>query len=131
MYDYKEAIRNCITDYLCENVLPDYIDGSKCFTFREYVLDRWHAILDNMGHCDSVTGLLSGSFTFDRMTAKEHVLDNLGIVAEMAENDFIDKNHIYDMVVYDDWENMDVAIRCYLLPRIWQYEYDLDTFVFS
>lgn len=131
MYNYNDTIISDITDYLSENVLPDYLDSPKCFTFREYVLSRWETILENMEYSDSVTGLLSGSYTMCRDTAKEYVLDNLEIVDEMFDNDFINELHVVSCFLRGEWETMDVAIRCYLLPHIWQYDYDLSTFMFS
>ena len=119
MYDYREAVKNSVIEYLHENinVNPILAELTK-ISVKEYVNEYYNEILEEMELSDDVTGNGSGSFTFSRDIAKEYVLDNLDIVAEMYENGYISNSHVVDTVLYGQWETMDVIIRCYLLPQI-------------
>lgn len=66
---------------------------------------------------DSVTGNASGSYTFNRWTAREYVLDNMDELEEAAHNFGIDAATIGDKFLADDWEYFDVSIRCNLLAE--------------
>ena len=116
MYDYREAVKDAVITYLNENIVS-FTNQTK-ITVKEYVIAKYNEILEEMELSDDVTGNGSGSFTFSRDIAKEYVLDNLDIVAEMYENGYITNSHVVDTFLYGQWESMDVVIRCYLLPII-------------
>ena len=119
MYDYREAVKDAVIEYLNENIkVNPLLANDTKISVKEYVNVYYNEILEDMELSDGVTGKGSGSFTFDRRTAKEYVLDNLDIVAEMYENGYISNSHVVNMILYGQWETMDVIIRCYLLPQI-------------
>ena len=65
---------------------------------------------------DSVTGNASGSYTFNRATAKEYVDENKDLVNEMAK-EFDYKEKVANWWIEDNYEAIDVSIRCYLLGQ--------------
>lgn len=115
-YDYQASVEDAVITYLNENIIS-FTNHTK-ISVKEYVIAKYDEILEDMELSDDVTGNGSGSFTFNTNVAKEHVLDNLDIVAEMYEDGYISNSHVVDMILYGQWETMDVIIRCYLLPQI-------------
>lgn len=107
-YNYMSAMTEDIRDYITENInREDYTEDRD--GLEEYLNDAlWIE--------DSVTGNASGSYTFNRETAKEYVLDNTDLLKE-AYTEFGQKENIADVICDEDWESADVTIRCYLL---WQ-----------
>jgi len=107
-YNYLEAITEDVLGYIVENIdLTEYAD-----------LEELEAFLnDELWTVDSVTGNASGSYTFNRWTAKEYVVDNMELLDEMADNFGIDNAEIGEKFRNEEWEYFDVSIRCYLLSR--------------
>lgn len=119
MYDYIQAIEDDVRCYLNENIKVNPVIANYTKTnIKDYVLAHYDEILEEMELSDDVTGNASGSYTICRYTAKEYVMDNIDIVTEMYENGYISNSHVVSTVLYDQWETMDVIIRCYLLPQI-------------
>ena len=56
-------------------------------------------------------------YTFNRAEAKENVIDNLDLLKEACEK-FDCKTEFADKFFNEEWEWMDVTIRCYLLGEI-------------
>ena len=106
-YNYYEAMKNDINDYISD--MLDYFTRD-CTDVNE-VRDN---IYDTLWAVDWVTGNASGSYTFCRQTAKEHVLDNVDLLKEAYE-EFCCKNQFADDFFSENWEKMDVTIRCYIL----------------
>lgn len=104
-YDYNEALKNDIYDYIDENIN----------------LDEWEAdqlcdeLNDTLWADDGVTGNASGSYTFHRVTAKEYVTDNMDLCADALEEFCVEPKTIAEKFLIEDWEYFDVTIRCYLL----------------
>lgn len=67
-YNYREAMVSDILDYIREEI-----------TLSEYSSrdDLAEDLNDRLWICDSVTGNASGSYTFNRNTAREYVLSNV------------------------------------------------------
>lgn len=107
-YNYMNAMTEDIRDYITENInREDYTEDRD--GLEEYLNDTlWTE--------DSVTGNASGSYTFNRKTAKEYVLDNTDLLKE-AYTEFGQKEKIADVICDEDWESADVTIRCYLLGQ--------------
>lgn len=107
-YNYMNAMTEDIRDYITENInREDYTEDRD--GLEEYLNDTlWTE--------DSVTGNASGSYTFNRETAKEYVLDNTDLLKE-AYTEFGQKEKIADVICDEDWESADVTIRCYLLGQ--------------
>jgi hypothetical protein len=105
-YDYLEAMTNDVMEFIKNEVnLQDYDNEDD---FIEY-------LNDTLWTDDSVTGNGSGSYTFNRYKAKEYVVDNMELVAEMADEFGVDNKTLGEKFRDEDWEYFDVSIRCYLL----------------
>lgn len=107
-YNYMNAMTEDIRDYITENInREDYTEDRD--GLEEYLNDTLFTE-------DSVTGNASGSYTFNRETAKEYVLDNTDLLKE-AYTEFGQKENIANVICDEDWESADVTIRCYLLGQ--------------
>lgn len=74
---------------------------------------------DNLWCDDSVTGNGSGSYTFNREAAKEYVTgsdDGLDMLRD-AVREFDCEHRAFTAFLENDWEYLDVTIRCYLLGQ--------------
>lgn len=101
-YDYVEALRNDIRQYIDDNDWRyDFTEG------REYIESE---LYDDMFVADSVTGNGSGSYTFNSDEAFENLRGNLDLLAEANEmfGGGVD-------ILKSGAEACDVTIRCYLL----------------
>ena len=109
MYDYLEAMKEDIKTYILEdiNVNSQYSN----------MAELENALNDDLWTVDSVTGNASGSYTFNRYKAQEYVMDNMELLVEMCSEFGIDNATIGEKFLEEDWEWMDVSIRCYLLGQ--------------
>ena len=74
---------------------------------------------DSLWADDSVTGNGSGSYTFNREAAKEYVTksdDGMDTLRD-AVCDFDCEHEAFTAFLKEDWEYLDVTIRCYLLSQ--------------
>lgn len=101
MYDYREAVKNDVLDYI-----RNEIDFSEFDTLEELE----EKLNDDLWMVDSVTGNGSGSYTFSRYEAEENICHNLDLLGEALE-EFGGSCDI----LKDGAEAADVTIRCYLL----------------
>lgn len=97
-YDYREAVRKDILEYLREYG-HDY-DGLS----RE---DAEETLYDTLWVEDSVTGNGSGSYTFNTNKAEEYLCGNWDLIQEIVDE--------FDIDMRKGPEYIDVSIRCYLL----------------
>lgn len=104
-YDYREAMRNDIREYLEECIE----------NFNELDCDNFDEVYDDLWVVDSVTGNASGSYTFNRWQAEEYVKENLPLCIEAMEEFGCSAKEFGEKVYDDEWEYLDVTIRCYLL----------------
>ena len=105
MYDYREAVKSDILDYIEENYTPEEI--------REELSDRdeWEQRLnDDLWICDSVTGNASGSYYCNSYRAEQALAGNWGLLAEALTEFGCECNAISRGA---EW--CDVTVRCYLL----------------
>lgn len=108
MYNYYEEVKESVINYIEENkeLLLD--------TFEDK--DELEQFLNNeLFTSDSVTGNASGSFTFNRWTAQEYVTENIDLLKEACEELGTDAETVGNWFLSEEWETMDVAIRCYVL----------------
>lgn len=113
MYNYMDSLKNDIKEYLEEN-----FDSSELMEILEDDRDAFEENLyDTLWICDSVTGNASGSYTFSRQKAKENVVDNMELLAEMADCFGLETKEIGKKFLEENWEYFDVSIRCYLLSN--------------
>lgn len=110
MYDYLEAMKNDVMDYIREEGLTreDLINN------REEIEEQLN---DDLWTVDSVTGNASGSYTFNSYTAKEYVTDNEELCREALQEFCTDSDTIAEKFLSGSWEWFDVTIRCYLLGK--------------
>ena len=74
---------------------------------------------DELWADDSVTGNASGSYTFNREAAKEYVTrsdDGMDTLRD-AVCDFDCEHEAFSAFLGENWEYLDVTIRCYLLGQ--------------
>lgn len=100
-YDYEEAVKNDIRDYIRERDIK-VTAGNKDEIYEE--------LYDDMFASDSVTGNASGSYTFNAWQAEENLCHNTELLGE-ALREFGDDGSCLEKGA----EACDVTIRCYLL----------------
>ena len=109
MYNYLEAMKSDVRDYITENI-----------DLNEYREDRdrlEQSLHDDLWIVDSVTGNGSGSYTYNRNEAKDYVIDNMGYCIEAITEFCTPAEIIAQKFLEQDWEYFDVTIRCYLLGQ--------------
>ena len=111
MYNYLEAMIEDVKEYLKNEAEYDRDD---LFYNRNDLEER---LYDDLWINDSVTGNASGSYFCNTYRSKECVLDNMDLLSEMCENFGVDAKTIGEKFLEDEWEWMDVSIRCYLLGK--------------
>ena len=104
-YDYREAVKSAVM-----NALSDY-NFSEFETLEDLALKLNEDLWDD----DNVTGSSSGSYTFNRWETEKHVRLNFDLMHEAAE-EFGDEEQFKEWLWNEEWESIDVSIRCYLLP---------------
>lgn len=108
MYDYLEAIKEDVIDFVKSDV------ELKDFTDRDELEGHLN---DELFNCDRVTGNASGSYTFSRAQAQEYVVENMDLLNEACDEFGTDAETVGEWFLSENWEAMDVTIRCYLLGQ--------------
>lgn len=109
-YNYYEAMKKDVEEAIKNDYNPADYDSEEEFEEK---------LNDELWIDDSVTGNASGSYTCNRFQAKEYVLqDGAAYLKEMCDEFGIDAKEIGERFLNDDWEWMDVSIRCYLLGMV-------------
>ena len=103
-YDYREAIKNDIMDYIDDNI--DFRD----FEDLDELVEQLN---DDLFIEDSVTGNASGSYTFNAYEVEENISHNLDLLGEALEEFGCGA----DYLINHGAEACDVTIRCYLLSE--------------
>lgn len=111
-YDYFEAVKDDVVTMLDEDYYyePDKFDNMDDDELEEYVNDEYFVK-------DRVTGNASGSYFFDNSKSREAVEENFDLLRE-AVSEFATKEELADKFMDEDWEWMDVTIRCYVLGQV-------------
>ena len=105
-YDYRQAVKADVKEWIKENGIPE--DLGYYETAEEYLNDTlWVE--------DSVTGNASGSYTFCRATAEEYLAGNEELAQEALREFGYPEEHYFDKVEEEEFEYLDVTVRCYLL----------------
>ena len=105
-YDYHEAVKDDVLDYLREN----YAEAE----FREAMQDRdgfEEKLNDDLWICDSVTGNASGSYYCNSWLAEEALCHNLDLLGEALAEFGCGPEYLIE----NGAEAADVTIRCYVL----------------
>lgn len=108
MYNYLEAVKNDIMEYL-KNDAPD-ISTDDLFYNREELEEKLH---DDLWVNDSVTGNASGSYTFNSWRAEENLCHNYYELVCACDAFGCDVGE----TIKRGAEHCDVTIRCYLLGQ--------------
>ena len=116
MYDYREIEKADIYTALGER-FDELFEDVTAEALKVDAYEVADKIADELFNCDSVTGNASGSYFFNKWEARDAVIDNISLLREMCFAWNYD-NEIADMFLSDDWESMDVMLRCYLLHEI-------------
>lgn len=115
MYNYLEEMKHAIREDLEDNY------GHHDSLTNAIVNDEWDELEETLNEDywtdDAVTGNASGSFTFNSWTAKEYVLDNVDLAREAFTEFCEDPVRVADYFLNEEWETIDVIIRCYLLSQ--------------
>jgi hypothetical protein len=105
-YCYLSAIKEDVKNYIDDEItISDFSDRDELESYLN----------DELWTCDSVTGNVSGSYTMNRLMAREYVIDNIDELDGAVENLGIDKNIVGERFLNEDFEWCDVIIRCSLL----------------
>lgn len=109
MYDYKEAVKEDVKNYIRENYSADEIrENLETIAARSDFEDKLNDILWIE---DSVTGNASCSYTFNTWQAEENLCHNMDLLQEACRNIWEDLGDFVERGA----EFCDVTIRCYLL----------------
>lgn len=103
-YDYHEAVKSDIREYIKKN-------------FDAVTEEIREDVFNEILHDDSVTGIASGSYTMNRATAKQYVMDNIDLLKEAADEHCYDDEEIGAFFLQERWEDFDVIIRMYLVDK--------------
>ena len=102
LYNYHIAVKDDIREYIKENY--------------DSVTEKMRAeIFDTILGEDSVTGDASGSYTMNRAIAKEYVIENIDLLNRAVDEYGFDKKDIGEQFLSEEWEQLDVLIRLYLV----------------
>lgn len=108
MYDYKEAMKEDIREYIQSEGIDIVADDR----------DRLESELyDTLWTTDCVTGNVSGSYSFSRRVAWEYVEGNIDLLEEACREFGIEDSEVGRRFLNEDYEYFDVTIRCYLLSE--------------
>nr|DAZ67912.1 MAG TPA: hypothetical protein [Caudoviricetes sp.] len=110
MYNYLEAVTNDAKQAILENM------NDWNFADREELEE---IASDELWVDDNVTGNGSGSYSFNSEMAKEYVLesdDGLDTLRDAAK-DYNCEHKAFTAFLEENWEYLDVTIRCYLLSQ--------------
>ena len=108
MYNYLEEMEMSIEEWIGYEIDLEEYEGR-----RDELEEKLN---DDLWANDCITGNGSGSYTFCSATAKEYVLENVDLLRE-AYTEFDCKETLGDDFCNEEWEKMDVTIRCYLLGQ--------------
>ncbi len=103
-YDYLTVVTNDVEQWIYENISLEEYENDRATLEKELNADLWEV--------DAITGGFSNTYTRNSFDAKNYVMDNLDLLA-----DVIDESGGYTDMLREGAEACDVAIRCYILPE--------------
>lgn len=101
-YNYYEVVKNDIKEYIKENNID--------VTSEDFDRDD---LCDHLWVRDSITGNVSGSYTFNTWQAEENLCHNWDLLKEALED--FGETDVNILEKGAEW--CDVTIRCYLLGQ--------------
>lgn len=109
MYDYEEAVRSDIKDYILENYdrndLSDFDDEDD---FKDCLFD----ILVNE---DAITGNASGSYYCNRYKAQEALNGNIDLLRDACGELNLSNEEVGEHFLDEDFEYFDCIVRYYIV----------------
>ena len=112
MYSYRDSVESDVREWMRENEEE----------WKDVNLGTLSCFLSDRLFCeDSVTGNGSGSYTFSRYIARCNVFgdeDSDDIISEMVDEGTLDTETLGEWYSSQNWEAIDVVIRCHLLDEI-------------
>ena len=115
-YNYYDAMKEDIKNYIAENYTAEELN-EKMLDFDDFSEE----LNDDLWTVDSVTGNGSGSYTFNRATAKDYILsdsENVDLLREALKEFCVEADTIAEKFLSEEWEYFDVTIRCYILGGV-------------
>jgi len=83
-YYYLSAIKEDVKNYIDDEItISDFSDRDELESYLN----------DELWTCDSVTGNASGSYTMNRLMARDYVINNIDELNDAVENFEIDKKY--------------------------------------
>lgn len=112
LYDYREAVKDSVIDWLDENreeveARHSQMDEDE---FAEWVTDE--CVIS-----DSVTGNASGSYTFSTWKAEDCLCHNFDLLVEAVEDYGVGGEDV-GRAIMQGAETCDVIIRCHVLYEV-------------
>ena len=111
-YNYKEAVKSDVRDWMADN-------EQEWKSVHLWDLATW--LSDTLFCEDSVTGNASGSYTMSRYEARQNFFsdpDSDDYITEMVDDGILEEITLGEWVSSQNWEAIDVCIRCHLLDGI-------------
>ena len=109
MYDYEEAVRSDIKDYILEsydrNDLADFDDEDD---FKDCLID---ILVDE----DSITGNANGSYYCNSYKAQEALNGNMDLLRDACEELDLSNEEVGERFLDGDFEYFDCIVRCYIV----------------
>ena len=105
---YLEQMASDIMQYVITDEIREQVKSGN----REEVEEQ---LYDECWIDDSITGNASGSYYFNREAAKEQVLANMPLLMEAVHEFCMDAEEVMQLMYNENYESLDVTIRCYLL----------------
>lgn len=109
-FNYLDAVKTDVIDAIKYDYTAEEIKAG--FEDREGFAEKLN---DDLWAADGVTGNGSGSYTFDRLAARDYVLGDMDTVAEALREFCVEASTIGEKFLNEDWEYLDVTARCYVL----------------
>lgn len=109
--EYCHTVTSDAEDVIAENFDNGYYDTETDFA----------DVYDNLFVSDAVTGNASGSYTFNACQAKENVKDAIfdDYLLMVLENMGVSKENVVSHIFNQEYEGLDVMIRCAVLGDVY------------
>ena len=109
MYNYFDAMKADVMDYINNKASEDdYMNVSE---YKD-------SLYEELWNEDSVTGNASGTYFCNSYKAMNAVLDNLDILRDAIHEFGETTSDVGEAFLNEDWESLDVTIRCYVLNQV-------------
>ena len=118
-YNYLEAVKDDVETWLVDN--SSQFEEIKDNNEIDGVID-WDGVKEDLNDIlwneDSITGNVSGSYTYNREEARDYVLDDgLQCLEDLVNEGWLTYEDIGKDVTNYNFESLDVSLRCYFLSQ--------------